>query len=103
MAVFIVVYAMLDVAHLDRYTRYTITPYVALIVAFSGILTRNIHLHNNNTALTLILLGAICMCCVIKLVVMATRHRSRPIFRYIAHEELTTSYGSTEFVQVTVS
>jgi len=81
LAVLIVVWLSLDLTVLDKYTRYTFSPYITLTVALSGIVQKNYNLDTayRNSVFSLILLIAAAICLVVKVTTLLWRHNRRPI------------------------
>ncbi|ELU00553.1 hypothetical protein CAPTEDRAFT_134815 [Capitella teleta] len=104
-AVLATVCAVSDCYYLDRFTRYTLSPYLAVIVTLSGILSRHILLKNNNTVLNVCMLCCFAVFFVVRVIVMVTRHRSKAIFRDISmvQKGARRNYGSNEFMSITVA
>jgi len=74
LAVEIVVFAVTDLFVLDRYSRYTLTPYAVLVVALTGSLSKNYVEGARNSTLTLGLLGLAGALLITKLIVTVVRH-----------------------------
>lgn len=82
----IAVFAFTDLVFLDRWTRYTLTPYAVLVVALSGSLSKNYSAGARNSVFTIILLTAACLLAVVKLTVTVYRHIRNPRYRTV-HEQ----------------
>ena len=70
----IVVFLVADWVFLDRYTRYTFTPYIVLVVALSGSLAKNYTDGARNTIFTLVLLGVAGVAALVKVFLLVWRH-----------------------------
>ncbi|XP_053409124.1 uncharacterized protein LOC123561480 isoform X2 [Mercenaria mercenaria] len=70
-----------DLTILDKYTRYTFSPYITLTVALAGIVQKNFNLDTayRNSVFSVVLLTVAAICLVVKLTVMLWRHFKRPI------------------------
>lgn len=77
----IVVWFTLDTFVFDKYVRYTLTPYIVLVIALTGSVMKNFNLDTNerNSIFVAILLAIACLLLVVKLVLVAWRHRKYPI------------------------
>lgn len=77
----IVLWFSLDLTVLDKYTRYTFSPYITLTVAFAGVVQKNFDLDTayRNSVFSLVLLIVAAICLVVKVTVMLWRHFKRPI------------------------
>jgi len=77
----IIVWFTLDTFFLDKYVRYTISPYIVLVVALTGSFTKNFDLDTNrrNSIYIAGLLGVAGVLLLVKLVLVAYRHRKYPI------------------------
>jgi len=87
LALEIVVFAATDLFYLDRYSRYTFTPYLVLVVALIGSLTKNYEDGARNSVFTVVLLclaGAVLFA---KIVLSVARHAK--------HGAFTTCYDNT--------
>ena len=69
----VAVFVVTDVFLLDRYSRFTITPYLVLLVALVGSLVKNWDSGARNSIFTAILCGVGCGALLLKLVVTASR------------------------------
>lgn len=63
-----------DWLFLDRYTRYTFTPYLVLIVALTGSLVKNYSEGARNTIFTIVLLAVAGAATLVKIVLLVWRH-----------------------------
>ncbi|KAK3772734.1 hypothetical protein RRG08_013427 [Elysia crispata] len=81
LSVEIAVFAATDLLLLDRWTRYTLTPYAVLIVAFSGSLAKNYSAGARNSVFTIVLLAASCLLAVVKVCLTIYRHIRCPRYR----------------------
>lgn len=86
----VALFAATDLLLLDRWTRYTLTPYAVLIVAFTGSIAKNYEAGARNSVFTIVLLAASCLLAIIKLVLTFFRHGNRPHYRT---SDLRESYG----------
>lgn len=77
----VLVWFSLDLTILDKFTRYTFSPYITLTVAFAGIVQKNFDLTSayRNSVFSVILLIMVAICLVVKVTVMIWRHFKRPI------------------------
>lgn len=77
----ILLWFMLDSIILDKYVRYTFSPYIVLTIAFTGITVRNFNmsLYPRNSILTGVLLGLSCITLLCKIVTMIWLHNHQPI------------------------
>lgn len=80
-ALFMLLWFMLDCIILDKYVRYTFTPYVVLIVAFTGIMVQhfNLSLHPRNSILTCVLLVLSALMLLCKFITVTWLHSHQPI------------------------
>lgn len=69
----IVVFVLTDVFLLDRYSRYTFTPYLVLVVTLIGSLVKNWDPGARNSIFTAVLCSVGCAALVLKLVITASR------------------------------
>ncbi|RUS83023.1 hypothetical protein EGW08_009211 [Elysia chlorotica] len=81
LALEIAVFAATDLLFLDRWSRYTLTPYAVLIVALSGSLAKNYTAGARNSVFTIVLLTAACVLAVVKVCMTVYRHLRCPRFR----------------------
>ncbi|KAL4229510.1 hypothetical protein ACF0H5_012550 [Mactra antiquata] len=81
LSVEIIVWFTLDVFFLDKYTRYTVTPYIVVVVALIGSINKNFDLdiRERNSIFTAVLLGVAGLLLLMKLIVIVVRHRKYPI------------------------
>lgn len=79
----IVVFVFTDLLLLDRYSRYTITPYLVVIVALIGSISKNWQAGATNSIFMAVLLGLGSFALLMKLVLTIYRHTTRP--RYSSH------------------
>lgn len=77
LSVFVVVFAITDLIFLDRYTRYTITPFIVLVVAFSGSVAKNYVAGRRNSIFTVVLLSIAIAMLLVKVVLSVFRHFKR--------------------------
>ena len=75
---------VLDVFVLDRYVRYIVTPYLVLVMALAGSITKNWDQTSSNSAFTGFLLALACLLTVFKLISLLARHRRLPLFKEIS-------------------
>lgn len=75
----IVVFVTLDFFFWDKFTRYTLTPYLVIIVALIGSLSENYNIDNRNTIITLVLLTVGSLLFLVKVVLTIIRHIRSPI------------------------
>lgn len=77
----ILVWFSLDTFVFDKFVRYTVTPYIVLVIALTGSVTKNFDLENNrrNSIFTTALLSVACILFVVKILLVAWRHRKYPI------------------------
>ncbi|GFR97128.1 hypothetical protein ElyMa_006316900 [Elysia marginata] len=77
----VAVFAVTDLLLLDRWTRYTLTPYAVLIIAFTGSLAKNYSAGARNSVFTIALLAVSCLLAVVKLVLTFYRHSRYPPYK----------------------
>ena len=70
----IAVFAFTDLVLLDRYSRYTFTPYIVLMVAFAGSVSKNYVAGMTNSTFTLVLLIIAVLMAIVKVAVTIVRH-----------------------------
>ena len=70
----IVVFLLTDWVFLDRYTRYTFTPYIVLVVALTGSLAKNYEAGARNTTITIVLLAISGVAALVKTFLLFWRH-----------------------------
>ncbi|XP_060606052.1 uncharacterized protein LOC132758397, partial [Ruditapes philippinarum] len=70
----IVVFLVTDWVFLDRYTRYTFTPYIVLVMALTGSLTKNYEAGARNTTITIVLLAISGVAALVKTFLLFWRH-----------------------------
>ncbi|XP_053409249.1 uncharacterized protein LOC128559965 [Mercenaria mercenaria] len=77
----ILVWFTLETCFIDKYVRYTITPYIVLVVALTGSVAKNFDLdtNNRNSIFTAVLLGVSGLLLITKLFIVIRRHRRYPI------------------------
>ena len=77
----IILWFSLDLTILDKYTRYTFSPYITLTVASAGIVSKNFNLDTayRNSVFSVVILIIASICLVVKVTVMIWRHFKRPI------------------------
>lgn len=71
------VYIVLDVTYMERYTRYSLTPYVTVIWALSAIINKNWDVKNASSIFSAVLLGGISFALVIKVCITVVKTRSQ--------------------------
>ncbi|XP_060596623.1 uncharacterized protein LOC132750632 [Ruditapes philippinarum] len=74
---FILLFLVTDWVFLDRYTRYTFTPYLVLVWALYGVLVNNYESGARNTIFTIVLLAISGVAALVKLFLMFWRHCRR--------------------------
>ncbi|XP_046377359.2 uncharacterized protein LOC124149674 [Haliotis rufescens] len=79
-AAFLVVYFITDLTVFDKYSRYTFTPYVALLWALVAILVNNVDFRKHNTIFTAVLLGLTGLSLIVKIVVVCVKKKTNPLF-----------------------
>lgn len=62
-----VIYVAMDVTILERYTRYSLSPYAVVIWALSAVIARNYNKDNVSSIMSAVLLGAVSLAFVVKL------------------------------------
>ena len=77
LTVLIVAFVVTDLVFLDRYSRYTVTPYIVLMVAFAGSVSKNFVAGRTNSIFTAVLLAIAVTMLIVKLVVLTVRHIKR--------------------------
>lgn len=77
----IVVWFVLDMFLIDKYVRYTVTPYIVVVVALIGSIMKNWNLNTNyrNSIFTAVLLAVAGLLLIVKLLILVWRHRKFPI------------------------
>ena len=77
----IVVWFVLDMFVLDKFVRYTFSPYIVLVVGLSGSVAKNFDLESNerNSIFSSVLLAAAALLFLVKIVMIIFRHRRYPI------------------------
>ncbi len=83
----IVVFAVTDLGFLDRYSRYTVTPYVVVVVALLGSISRNYKEGARNSTFTVVLLALAGCLLLAKLVIS--------VYRHIKGRRYTSNYDDT--------
>ncbi|KAH3826090.1 hypothetical protein DPMN_127982 [Dreissena polymorpha] len=73
----IVLFIVTDWFFLDRFSRYTFTPYLVLVVAFAGSLSKNYEEGARNTTFTIVLLAVSGFATVVKFILLDYRHCRR--------------------------
>lgn len=65
----------------DKYVRYTVTPYVVLVIALAGSVSKNFDLdtNNRNSVFIAVLLGVAILVFIVKILLVIRRHRKFPI------------------------
>ena len=74
LTIIIAVFVCTDLILLDRYSRYTFTPYIVLVVAFAGSVSKNYVEGRRNSIFTVVLLSVAIVMAIVKVVVSAVRH-----------------------------
>ena len=74
----IAVFAVTDLCLLDRWTRYTLTPYVVLVVALSGSISKNYSAGARNSIFSVVLLAASSLLALVKVILTIYRHSRCP-------------------------
>ena len=84
----LVLWFILDNYVLDKYVRYTLSPYITIVIALSGCLTKNYDLDTmyRNSIFILVLLALAGVLLVTKLITMIIRHIRYPIKPYLEYE-----------------
>lgn len=77
----IVVFVSTDLLLLDRYSRYTFTPYIVLVVALAGSISKNWESGATNSIFSAVLLGLAGAALLVKLILSLYRHLTRPPYR----------------------
>ena len=77
----ILLWFVLETFVVDKYVRYTFSPYVVLIVGLSGSLSKNFDLDKNcaTSIMTAVLLVVVVLLAIVKVVLVVYRHRKYPI------------------------
>ena len=75
----ILVFLGTDLTILDRYTRYTFTPYIVLIVALSGVIAKNWD-GGRNSIFAAVLLAVAGAAALVKIILIIFRHFRRPLY-----------------------
>lgn len=73
----ILVFISTDLLLFDRYTRYTITPYIVVVIALIGSIAKNWEDGATNSVFTAVLLGVGAAGLVLKVVMSIYRHATR--------------------------
>ncbi|XP_064643822.1 uncharacterized protein LOC135497817 [Lineus longissimus] len=79
LTVLIAVWVSLDLFVIDRYSRFTFTPYLVIIAALVGSISQNWNPTGRNSIFTAVLLGVACFATVVKLILMIYRQITRPL------------------------
>lgn len=77
----ILVFVLTDLIWLDRYSRYTFTPYLTVVVALIGSIDKNWESGATNSIFTAVLLALGCVALLAKTVVSIYRHITRPLYQ----------------------
>ena len=77
LAAIIVIFVVADLGFLDRYTRYTFTPYLVLVVALIGSLSKNYVEGSRNSIFTIVLLSISGVAALLKCFFIFYRHCRR--------------------------
>ena len=88
LAAVILVFLATDWFVLDRYTRYTFTPYIVLIVGLTGSIAKNYDEGARNTIFTTVLLALAGVSALVKCILVVWRH-----FKYTTDGVMITSDG----------
>ncbi|CAH1775607.1 unnamed protein product [Owenia fusiformis] len=80
LAMELIIYFVTDNFLFDKYLRYTIVPYIVVIVALIGSIAKNWDVTKRNSIFTAALLGTAGLCFLVKIVLVIWRSRTRPIF-----------------------
>ncbi|CAH1775608.1 unnamed protein product [Owenia fusiformis] len=80
LAMELIIYFVTDNFLFDKYLRYTIVPYIVVIVALIGSIAKNWDVTKRNSIFTAALLGTAGLCFLVKLVLVIWRSRTRPTF-----------------------
>ncbi|XP_060070134.1 uncharacterized protein LOC132550134 [Ylistrum balloti] len=78
---FVILWFMTENILLDNYTRYIFSPYIVLVIALTGSITKNfdLDLRYRNSILAVILLGISGFFVVLKLIIILIRHNRKPL------------------------
>lgn len=84
----LVLWYILDNFVLDKYVRYTFSPYITLVIALSGCFTKNYNLDTmyRNSIFILVLLCVAAVALVSKIITLIIRHIRYPIKPYVEYE-----------------
>ncbi|WAR04367.1 hypothetical protein MAR_019736 [Mya arenaria] len=74
LAAVVLAFLVADWFFTDRWTRYTFTPYLVLVVAFTGSIVKNYDEGARNTIFTIVLLAIAAVALLVKLVLLFARH-----------------------------
>lgn len=74
----ILVFVVTDLALLDKYSRYTFTPYIVVVVALIGSISKNWKAGATNSVFSAVLLAFGSLALVVKVVLSIYRHVTRP-------------------------
>ena len=77
----IMIWLLLDLAFLEKFTRFLFTPYIVLIVALSGVLTKNYDGTDPNDIYTVMLLIVIILMLCVKICLVVHREMKDPAFK----------------------
>lgn len=80
-----------DLLFLDRYSRYTVTPYAVVVVALSGSISKNWQTGATNAIFAAVLLALGSLALVLKLAVTIYRHITQP--RYNSVQAVSSCKG----------
>lgn len=86
----ILAWCIVDNWLLDRYTRYTFSPYIILNLALSASIAKNWDAAKTNSIFSAVLMGIVIFLTILKVVVMIVRHIKQPIFK-------TTNEGGNSY------
>lgn len=81
LALEIILWFCLDNFLFDKYVRYTLTPYIVVVIALAGSISKNFDLDMNyrNSVFIAVLLGVAGVILMLKLLLVVRRHRKLPI------------------------
>ncbi|XP_050405659.1 uncharacterized protein LOC126821299 [Patella vulgata] len=69
-----------DLFFLDKYSRYTLTPYMMICIALGGSVDKHWDETKTNSIFTAVLLAIACICAVVKVLLMIYRHIHKPLY-----------------------
>ncbi|XP_064643550.1 uncharacterized protein LOC135497650 [Lineus longissimus] len=79
LAVELVLWFVMDIFFLDKFTRYIVTPYFIIILACSGITAEHWDPTSRNSIFTIVLLGVGVVALLSKVTILVWRHYKRPL------------------------